>query len=119
MGLLWFQSDGAFSSVQAAAYRGLLSEAPHLVVGDHSGSGKTLAYLAPLVQLLRQEEQAAGSAVSSSNCPRLVVVVPTEGAPLTLAHAPKSFLYAACCCRRPGYAASYSTGPPKVVSASD
>jgi ATP-dependent RNA helicase DDX18/HAS1 len=42
--------------MQAAAYRVLLSDAPHAAVADHAGSGKTLAYLAPLVQALRGEE---------------------------------------------------------------
>ena len=41
---------------QAAAYRVLLSDAPHAAIADHAGSGKTLAYLAPLVQGLRGEE---------------------------------------------------------------
>lgn len=41
---------------QAAAYRVLQSEAPHAAIADHAGSGKTLAYLAPLVQALRGEE---------------------------------------------------------------
>lgn len=36
---------------QAAAYRALQSDAPHVAVADHAGSGKTLAYLAPLVQV--------------------------------------------------------------------
>lgn len=66
------------SHIQAAAYRGLLSDAAHLVVGDHSGSGKTLAYLAPLVQLLRQEEAEADGPVTVPNCPRVLIVVPTE-----------------------------------------
>ncbi|PON31421.1 LOW QUALITY PROTEIN: P-loop containing nucleoside triphosphate hydrolase [Trema orientale] len=43
---------------------------------DQSGSGKTLAYLAPVVQRLRQEE-VDGVSKSSSQSPRLVVLVPT------------------------------------------
>ena len=71
----------AMLHMQAAAYRVLLSDAPHAAIADHAGSGKTLAYLAPLVQALRAEEAAAGRPVTQPNCPRLLVVTPTEGTP--------------------------------------
>ncbi len=45
-----------------------------------AGSGKTLAYLLPLLQLLREEEEAARRPLSEPNCPRLLVVTPTNGA---------------------------------------
>ena len=82
---MWVQSSEAREGgaargwAQAAAWRGLLSDAAHLVVGDHAGSGKTLAYLAPLMQALRQQEAAAGGRVTRPNTPRLVVIAPTEG----------------------------------------
>jgi hypothetical protein len=47
------------------------------VLADHAGSGKTLAYLLPLLQVLREEERILGAAATQRNCPRLLVVVPT------------------------------------------
>lgn len=46
------------------------------IIADQSGSGKTLAYLAPVVQRLRQEE-LQGLSKSSSRSPRVVILVPT------------------------------------------
>ncbi|EFN54452.1 hypothetical protein CHLNCDRAFT_135879 [Chlorella variabilis] len=66
------------SHIQAAAYRALAqSGARHVVLADHAGSGKTLAYLLPLLQVLREEERVLGAAATQPHCPRLVVVVPT------------------------------------------
>ncbi|EFJ52361.1 hypothetical protein VOLCADRAFT_86719 [Volvox carteri f. nagariensis] len=48
-----------------------------IVLADQAGSGKTLAYLAPLMQILRQEELAAGTRVTRPGCPRGIVVAPT------------------------------------------
>ena len=46
------------------------------ILADQSGSGKTLAYLAPLIQRLRQEE-VQGLSMSSSQSPRVIILVPT------------------------------------------
>ncbi|CAA0808812.1 DEAD-box ATP-dependent RNA helicase 50 [Striga hermonthica] len=46
------------------------------IMADQSGSGKTLAYLVPLVQRLRQEETEGLSKPASQN-PRVVILVPT------------------------------------------
>lgn len=46
------------------------------IIADQSGSGKTLAYLVPVIQRLREEE-LQGVSKSSSQSPRLVVLVPT------------------------------------------
>ena len=62
---------------QAGAYRALLSPARHIILADHAGSGKTLAYLLPLVQQLKEAEAAAGR--PAPHRPRVVVVVPTAG----------------------------------------
>ncbi|KAK9811880.1 hypothetical protein WJX72_011720 [[Myrmecia] bisecta] len=64
------------SHVQVAAYQALLSSAPHIVLGDHAGSGKTLAYLLPLVQRMREEERAGG-VNKRGKAPRVVVLAPT------------------------------------------
>jgi hypothetical protein len=50
----------------------------HLVVADHAGSGKTLAYLIPIVQALRDYEASNGSKASKPNCPTAVIVAPTQ-----------------------------------------
>jgi len=46
------------------------------VIADQSGSGKTLAYLAPIIQRVRQEE-LEGRSQSSSQAPRVLVLAPT------------------------------------------
>ncbi|KAL4458181.1 hypothetical protein ABPG75_013046 [Micractinium tetrahymenae] len=72
------------SHIQAASYRALgplaaAGGAPprHVVLADHAGSGKTLAYLLPLLQALKGEEAVLGGAATQPRCPRLVVAVPT------------------------------------------
>lgn len=66
------------SHIQAAAFKALSTGAPHVVLADHAGSGKTLAYLAPLVQAIKAEEKVLGKPGTTPNCPRVVVVVPTS-----------------------------------------
>ncbi|KAK3189395.1 hypothetical protein Dsin_028956 [Dipteronia sinensis] len=51
-------------------------EGKSCILADRSGSGKTLAYLVPLIQRLRQEE-LQGHSKSLSRSPRVVVMVPT------------------------------------------
>lgn len=46
------------------------------IVADQSGSGKTLSYLIPLVQRLRQEEMEGLNKATSRN-PRVIILVPT------------------------------------------
>ena len=43
-----------------------------------AGSGKTLAYLLPLVQRMREEEQSICNSLTVRNSPRIVVLVPTN-----------------------------------------
>ena len=43
-----------------------------------AGSGKTLAYLLPLVQRMREEEQSICNSLTVRNSPRIVVIVPTN-----------------------------------------
>lgn len=61
--------------LQAMAYGSVL-EGTSCIIADQSGSGKTLAYLAPIIQNLRHEE-VLGLGKSSSRCPRVVILVPT------------------------------------------
>ena len=46
------------------------------IIADQSGSGKTLAYLAPIIQRLRQEELQQLSKPSSKS-PQILIVAPT------------------------------------------
>lgn len=61
--------------LQAIAFAPV-KEGKSCILADQSGSGKTLAYLAPVIQRLRQEE-VDGVSISSSQSPRLIVLVPT------------------------------------------
>ncbi|KAL2346029.1 hypothetical protein Fmac_000029 [Flemingia macrophylla] len=63
------------SHVQAIAFAPVFS-GKTCVIADQSGSGKTLAYLAPIIQRIRQEE-LDGRSKSSSQAPRVLVLAPT------------------------------------------
>eukprot|EP00884_Botryococcus_braunii_P015652 jgi/Botrbrau1/2770/Bobra.0164s0047.1 len=73
------------SHVQAAALRAFQDPSrSHLVIADHAGSGKTLAYLLPLVAALKEAERAAErgpqayGAFSAPREPAIVVLAPTR-----------------------------------------
>lgn len=51
-------------------------EGKSCIIADQSGSGKTLAYLLPVIQRIREEE-LQGVGKSSAGCPRVVILVPT------------------------------------------
>eukprot|EP00897_Mesotaenium_endlicherianum_P009827 jgi/Mesen1/8873/ME000530S08288 len=61
---------------QAMAYRAILG-GKSCIVADQTGTGKTLAYLAPLLQRLREEELAGGGRAEPKR-PHAVVLVPTS-----------------------------------------
>lgn len=63
------------SHVQAMSFAPVI-RGKTCVIADQSGSGKTLAYLAPIIQRLRQEE-LQGLSKSSSQAPRVLVLAPT------------------------------------------
>ncbi|KAL8045338.1 hypothetical protein ABFX02_08G107000 [Erythranthe guttata] len=63
------------SHIQAMAFTPVLDE-KSCIIADQSGSGKTLAYLLPIVQRLRQEE-TEGLSRPASGHPRVVILVPT------------------------------------------
>lgn len=63
------------SHIQAMAYKHVY-EGQSCIIAEQSGSGKTLAYLAPLVQRLREEE-LQGKSKSFSRSPRGLILVPT------------------------------------------
>lgn len=63
------------SHIQAMAFKPVIG-GKSCIIADQSGSGKTLSYLLPLVQRLRQDElQGLGKPASQS--PRVVILVPT------------------------------------------
>ncbi|KAJ6430849.1 hypothetical protein OIU84_018369 [Salix udensis] len=62
------------SHIQAKAFAPVI-DGKTCVIADQSGSGKTLAYLIPLIQRLRQEE-LQGLGQSSPQSPRIVILVP-------------------------------------------
>ncbi|GAB4858996.1 hypothetical protein Ancab_010467 [Ancistrocladus abbreviatus] len=64
------------SHIQAMAFAPVI-EGKSCIIADQSGSGKTLAYLVPVIQRLRQEE-LQGLSKSSPRNPRAVVLVPTS-----------------------------------------
>ncbi|KAF3611055.1 hypothetical protein DY000_02051262 [Brassica cretica] len=61
--------------IQALAFAPVV-DGKSCIIADQSGSGKTLAYLVPVIQRLREEE-LQGLSKSSSGCPRVIVLVPT------------------------------------------
>lgn len=65
------------SHIQVEAYRAFASGAPHVVLADHAGSGKTLAYLLPLLQSLKAEEEILGGPSTLPKQPKFVIVAPT------------------------------------------
>ncbi len=70
------------SHVQTAAYGALLpSNGPrHIALADQAGSGKTLAYLLPLLQALKSREAATGRPATKPGSPSVIVMTPTSGA---------------------------------------
>eukprot|EP00850_Spirogloea_muscicola_P013785 SM000095S24999 [mRNA] locus=s95:467682:471395:+ [translate_table: standard] len=63
------------SHIQAMAMKPILNRRD-CIVADQTGTGKTLAYLAPLMQHLRQEEAASGARAAPGR-PHAIVLVPT------------------------------------------
>ncbi|CAN6469798.1 unnamed protein product [Victoria cruziana] len=63
------------SHIQALSYLPVL-ERRTCILAEQSGSGKTLAYLSPVIQRLREEE-SQGLAKSFPGRPRAVILVPT------------------------------------------
>ncbi|MED6124888.1 DEAD-box ATP-dependent RNA helicase 50 [Stylosanthes scabra] len=63
------------SNVQAMAFAPVIA-GKTCIIADQSGSGKTLAYLAPIIQRLRQEE-LEGHSKSSPQAPRVIILAPT------------------------------------------
>lgn len=63
------------SHIQAMAFKHVL-EGKSCVISDQSGSGKTLSFLLPLIQRLKEHELQGLDKPSSSN-PKIVILTPT------------------------------------------
>lgn len=63
------------SNIQAMSFAPVIA-GKSCIIADQSGSGKTLAYLVPIIQRLRQQE-LQGLHKSSSRSPTLVILAPT------------------------------------------
>ncbi|KAK9054859.1 hypothetical protein SSX86_025938 [Deinandra increscens subsp. villosa] len=63
------------SHIQAMSFPHVI-EGKSCIIADQSGSGKTLAYLLPVIQSIRQDE-LEGLAKSLPQSPRVVIIVPT------------------------------------------
>ncbi|XP_052183296.1 DEAD-box ATP-dependent RNA helicase 50 [Diospyros lotus] len=63
------------SWIQALAFAPVI-RGKSCIIADQSGSGKTLAYLLPIIQRLRQEE-LLGLRKSSAQNPQVIILVPT------------------------------------------
>lgn len=71
----------AHNHTQAESYRALRSpDTRHVALADQAGSGKTLAYLLPLLQEIKAEEAAKGGPATVPGSPRVLVLTPTVGA---------------------------------------
>lgn len=69
------------SHIQAASFGALKDDmvaAKHVLLADHAGSGKTLSYLVPLIQRLKEDEATYSEPLGRPCQPRIVVVVPTN-----------------------------------------
>ncbi|CAI0396320.1 unnamed protein product [Linum tenue] len=64
-------------------------EGQSVVLGSHTGSGKTLSYLLPIVQLIRQDEALSGRMMKPKR-PRAVVLCPTRELSEQVFHVAKS-----------------------------
>ena len=68
------------SHIQSLSYRALMEDTAadedHVLLADQAGSGKTLAYLLPLLQRLANTEKEEGRAKPMR--PRMLVLVPTS-----------------------------------------
>jgi len=69
------------SHIQVEAYKALSLKSgfKHVAVADQAGSGKTLAYLLPLLQQLKQREQQLGGPATTPNSPSIIILTPTTG----------------------------------------
>ncbi|KAI8469617.1 MAG: P-loop containing nucleoside triphosphate hydrolase protein [Monoraphidium minutum] len=67
------------SHVQVESYRALRAAGGrHVALADQAGSGKTLAYLLPLLQEVKDAEAAAGGRPAPvPGCPQVLIITPT------------------------------------------
>ncbi|GMH37460.1 hypothetical protein BSKO_05333 [Bryopsis sp. KO-2023] len=67
------------SHIQAMSLNAFqLHEDRNILIADHAGSGKTLAYLIPIVQRLKQKEKELAQRLTKPNNPQVIILVPTS-----------------------------------------
>lgn len=64
--------------IQDLAFKNILKSETNLFLGAQTGTGKTLAYLLPIMQLLKQSEKKYGAILTKPNRPRAVIFLPTK-----------------------------------------
>jgi superfamily II DNA/RNA helicase len=64
--------------IQTMAFNEILHTPNNFYIGAQTGTGKTLAYLLPIMQLLRQSEENYGYILTKPNRPRAIIFVPTK-----------------------------------------
>lgn len=80
---------------------GVCRSGQHIAMADQAGSGKTLAYLLPVIQQMRLEEAQLGKPATQPRSPRALVLAPTtelvqQVEPWRCIY-PSSSAIAACC----------------------
>jgi ATP-dependent RNA helicase RhlE len=66
------------TSIQWQAIPSLIETNFHHLIAAQTGTGKTLTYTLPLFHLLKQSEHLKGEILTTSKCPRAVVIVPNR-----------------------------------------
>lgn len=77
--------------VQTLAIPSLLQTNSHHLIAAQTGTGKTLAYLLPLLQRIKNREEEAGQRLTRPNSPRALIMVPTRELSTQLAQIMNSF----------------------------
>lgn len=64
--------------VQTLAIPSLLQSKSHHLIAAQTGTGKTMAYLLPLLHRIKTREAEAGQRLTRPNSPRALIIVPTR-----------------------------------------
>jgi ATP-dependent RNA helicase DDX18/HAS1 len=72
------RGGGGAQPARAAAPPAAVSHPPPVLIADHAGSGKTLAYLVPLVQAIADAEAGGGRPSAGPRPPAALCLVPTS-----------------------------------------
>lgn len=70
-----------------------LMDKKHLFFASQTGTGKTLSFLLPIINELKLEEQVAGTRVTQSMRPRVLIIVPSRELSQQIEEVCKLFVY--------------------------